>query len=89
LLPVFGGGGGGVTFVVTGAGVGAGVAQFPAFTPQTGPDTAKLRAEPSPPAQPDKAVDVANTANNETKRIIHIHTDPDLIKYGPVVLILR
>jgi hypothetical protein len=41
------------------------------------PDVARLKAEPSPPAQPDKAEAVATNANNDTKRMIHIHTDSD------------
>lgn len=66
------------------------VAQFGSVIPQIStPLVAKLKAEPSPPAQPDKAVVVANNAQKDTKRMILIHTNPDIAKLGRVVLILR
>jgi hypothetical protein len=76
-----GGGGGGVTtvvglpvlvvvvlvvVVVVGTTTGVGVAQLGSLTPHTAPLAAKLNAEPSPPAQPDKAAVEASNAIIDT-----------------------
>jgi hypothetical protein len=64
-LPMFGGGAGGVTGLLGSgaAGVGAGVAQLPEFTPQTEPELAKDSALPSGLGQPPNVVEAASNAN--------------------------
>jgi hypothetical protein len=55
-----------VVVVGTTTGIGVGVAQLGSLTPHTPPLAARLKAEPSPPAQPCKAAVEASNAIIET-----------------------